>query len=77
MVALTKADLVDADILDLVRLEVEELVAGSFLEGAPAVAVSSVTGLGLDELRKALGSYSYTSSLDRWVASMPQCSIPC
>jgi selenocysteine-specific elongation factor len=54
VIALTKADLVDADILELVRLEVDELVAGSFLEGAPAVAVSSVTGAGLDELRKAL-----------------------
>src|ERR1017187_631761 len=54
VIALTKADLVDADILDLVRLEVDELVAGSFLEGAPAVAVSSVTGTGLDDLRKAL-----------------------
>ncbi len=54
VVALTKADLVDADILGLVRLEVEELTAGSFLEGAPVVAVSSVTGAGLGELRAAL-----------------------
>ena len=51
VVALTKADLVEPDILELVRLEVEEFVAGSFLEGAPVVAVSSVTGAGLDELR--------------------------
>src|ERR1700758_549082 len=54
IIALTKADLVDDGILGLVRLEVEELVAGSFLEGAPAVAVSSVTGAGLDELRGEL-----------------------
>ena len=54
IVALTKADLVDEDILGLVRLEVEELVTGSFLEGAPLVAVSSTTGAGLDELRKEL-----------------------
>jgi selenocysteine-specific elongation factor len=54
VIALTKADLVDSDILELVRLEVDELVAGSFLEGAPAVAVSSVTGAGLDDLRRAL-----------------------
>ncbi|SPF56259.1 Selenocysteine-specific elongation factor [Candidatus Sulfopaludibacter sp. SbA4] len=54
IVALTKADQVDDDILGLVRLEVEELVAGSFLEGAPAVAVSSVTGAGLDDLRREL-----------------------
>jgi selenocysteine-specific elongation factor len=55
IVALTKADLVDADLLGLVRLEVEELVAGTFLEGAPIVPVSSVTGAGIDELRRELG----------------------
>ena len=53
IVVLTKADLVDRDILDLARLEAEEFVAGSFLEGAPVVAVSSVTGAGLDEFRGA------------------------
>ncbi len=54
VVALTKSDLVDADILGLVRLEVEELVAGSFLDGAPVVPVSSTSGAGLDDLRAAL-----------------------
>ena len=54
VIALTKADLVDQDILDLVRLEVEELAAGSFLESAPVVPVSSATGAGLPELRQAL-----------------------
>jgi selenocysteine-specific elongation factor len=54
VIALTKADLVDDEVLALVRAEVQELVAGSFLEGAPVVPVSSVTGAGLDELRQAL-----------------------
>jgi selenocysteine-specific elongation factor len=54
VVALTKSDLVDADILGLVRMVVEELTAGSFLEGAPVVPVSSVTGAGLEELRRVL-----------------------
>jgi len=54
IVALTKADLVDPDILELVRLEVEEFVAGRFLESAPVVAVSSVTGAGLGDLRREL-----------------------
>jgi selenocysteine-specific elongation factor len=54
IIALTKADLVDEDILGLVRLEVEEMVAGSFLEGAPIVPVSSVTAAGLDDLRREL-----------------------
>jgi len=54
VIALTKADLVDDDILGLVRIEVEELVAGSFLEDAPVVPVSSVTGAGLEQLRREL-----------------------
>ncbi len=54
MVVITKSDLVDRDILDLVRLEILDFVAGSFLEGAPIVAVSSRTGEGLDELRAEL-----------------------
>jgi selenocysteine-specific elongation factor len=54
VVAITKRDLVDDDIIDLVRLEIEELVAGSFLAGKPIVPVSSITGAGLDDLRRAL-----------------------
>jgi selenocysteine-specific elongation factor len=54
VVAITKRDLVQDDILDLVRLEIEEMVAGSFLAGKPIVPVSSVTGAGLDDLRRAL-----------------------
>lgn len=54
IVALTKADLVDPDLLDLTRIEIEEFVAGSFLEGAPIVPVSAKTGQGLAELREAL-----------------------
>ncbi len=54
VIAITKSDLVERDILELVRMEVEELVAGSFLEGAPIVPVSSTTGAGLDDLRKAI-----------------------
>ena len=54
VVAITKSDLVDRDIIDLVRLEIEEMVAGSFLERAPVVPVSSITGAGLDDLRHAI-----------------------
>jgi selenocysteine-specific elongation factor len=54
VVAITKRDLVDDDIIDLVRLEIEELVSGSFLAGKPIVPVSSVTGAGLDDLRHAI-----------------------
>ncbi len=66
MAVLTKSDLVDRDTLQVVRLEVEEYLRGSFLDSEhrdpanrdPAssaiVAVSSLTGAGLDELKRAL-----------------------
>src|ERR1700674_2982121 len=54
VVALTKSDWVEADTLELVRLEAEEFLRGSFLESAPLVAVSARTGNGLAELKQAL-----------------------
>src|SRR6202008_2043878 len=52
---LTKSDAVDAETLDVVRLEVEEFLRGTFLDSPnPIVAVSSLTGAGLDELKRAL-----------------------
>ena len=53
---LTKSDLVDRETLDVVRLEVEEFLRNSFLDPAHSsvVAVSSLTGAGLDDLRQAL-----------------------
>ena len=54
VVALTKADLVDDEWGALVAEEVRVLLAGTTLEGAPIVRVSSVTGQGIDELRLAL-----------------------
>src|SRR5690242_17839671 len=50
----TKSDAVDAEILDVVMMEVEKILRGSFLEGQPVVAVSSLTAAGLDELKSAL-----------------------
>jgi selenocysteine-specific elongation factor len=54
LVAITKSDLVDRDMLDLVALEIHDLVRGSFLEGAPIVPVSARTGDGLDTLKMQL-----------------------
>ena len=56
VIALTKSDLVDEEILELVHLEVEDFVAGSFLAEAPVIPVSSTTGDGLPELRDALAA---------------------
>src|SRR5438552_2689247 len=51
---ITKADLADAARLGEVRDEIELLADGTRLAGAPIVAVSSITGAGLDELRAAI-----------------------
>jgi len=54
LVAITKSDLADREMLDLVRLEVDDLTRDSFLDGKPIVEVSAVTGSGMDELRDAI-----------------------
>ncbi len=54
VVAITKADLVDADWIDLVREDVRQLLEGTSIEGSPIVAVSARTGEGLPELLAAL-----------------------
>ncbi len=54
VVAVTKADLVDAETLELAAEEMRELVPG-----AEAVAVSAVTGAGLDDLRGAIRRASH------------------
>src|SRR5215475_14664981 len=54
VIAVTKSDLVDADTLELVKLEVEDFVKGSFLEDAPILAVSARSGAGLTAIKAAL-----------------------
>lgn len=54
LIVLTKKDLVDEELLELVDLEVSELVENSFLQDAPIVAVSAKTGEGIDELKEKL-----------------------
>ena len=54
LVAVTKIDLVDRDLRELVREEVRETLKGTFLEDAPLVEVSSTTGEGVDALREAI-----------------------
>jgi selenocysteine-specific elongation factor len=51
---LTKADTVDGDTLGVVRAEVEDFLRESFLGSNPIVAVSSLTGAGMDDLRREL-----------------------
>jgi selenocysteine-specific elongation factor len=54
LVALTKVDLVDEETVTFAIEDVRDLVRGTFLEGAPILPVSSLSGQGLDQFRNAL-----------------------
>jgi selenocysteine-specific elongation factor len=54
VIALTKSDLADPDMLELVRLDVAELVGGTALANTSMIPVSARSGAGLDDLRRAL-----------------------
>jgi selenocysteine-specific elongation factor len=54
LVAVTKIDLVEPDLVDIAVEEVRELIDGTFLTGCPIVKVSTITGEGLDNLKEAI-----------------------
>jgi len=73
LIVLTKKDLVDEELLQLARAEAEDLVKGSFLEGAPIIAVSSRTGEGIDELKNVLRDIGLKAPArsDDFIARLP------
>ena len=54
IIVLTKKDMVEQDWLEMVEEDVRDFFNGSFLEDAPIIKVSSVTGEGIDEVVKVL-----------------------
>jgi len=54
LIVLTKIGLVDDEVRELAELDVVEHVEGTFLDGAPIVAVDAISDIGLDTLRAAL-----------------------
>jgi selenocysteine-specific elongation factor len=56
VVAVTKIDRAGRELADVTTSDVRDLVRGSFLEDAPIVPVSAVTGEGLGELKSALAA---------------------
>jgi selenocysteine-specific elongation factor len=56
VVAVTMADLVDDELLELAMADVEDAVAGTFLEGAPVIATSAEDGRGKDALLDAIAA---------------------
>ena len=73
LVVVTKTDAAEPGMTELVIEEVRELVAGSFLEGAPIVSVSARTGDGLDVLRRAIAALArdVPTRNDRGAARLP------
>ncbi len=56
MIALTKIDLVDEELLELARADIEDFVQDTFLEDKPVAAVSASKGQGLDAFVATLQS---------------------
>ena len=54
VIVIPRCDLIDAEMRELVAEELHELVAGTFLESAPIVPVSGLTGAGIEELKQTL-----------------------
>jgi selenocysteine-specific elongation factor SelB len=65
LIVLTKKDLVDDELLDLVRLETAELVEGSFLQDSPVLAVSTKTGEGIEDVKRALSEVALNAPKHR------------
>ena len=64
LVVITKTDLVEPDWLDLVEQDVRELVAGTFLEHAPIVRASAITGDGVEQVKQAIEQVCQTIQPD-------------
>ncbi|MGE5257124.1 MAG: selenocysteine-specific translation elongation factor [Hyphomicrobiales bacterium] len=58
LVVLTKVDLVDEEMLELAQEDIKEFARGTFLENAPIIPVSAVTGQGVPDFIQALGALS-------------------
>ncbi|MEO0115696.1 MAG: selenocysteine-specific translation elongation factor [candidate division WOR-3 bacterium] len=73
IIVITKKDLVDEEWLELIKLDIKKLVKGSFLQDAPILAVSALTGEGIPELKNLLQESikNLESKPDRGVFRMP------
>ena len=51
LVVITKTDLVDEELIELVKAEVEDTLQGTSFEGCPMIGVSAYTGEGINDLK--------------------------
>lgn len=73
IVVLTKSDLSDDDGIELARLQIGELVKGSFLGNAPVIRTSSKTGEGIEDIKEAILKLSseVPAREDGWSVRLP------
>jgi selenocysteine-specific elongation factor len=70
LVALTKADLVDGEWLEMVRADVAGVLKSTFLDGCPVVPCSATTGQGLPELLQAIQAQAAVAEPKRTEATL-------
>lgn len=75
IIVLNKCDLVEEDWLELVEEEIKEEMEGTFLDGAPVVKVSAVTGTGLPELIRVIEQLAGTELSEKDVTTIPRLPI--
>ncbi len=73
IIALTKTDLVDDQHVKALKADVENYVKGTFLEDAPIIPISSISGEGIEDLKASLYKISeeVTPRVDRGTFRMP------
>lgn len=75
ILVLNKCDLVDEEWLELVEEEIQEELAGTFLENAPIVRVSAATGQGLDELTDTIERLTKDEVVEKDTQTIPRLPI--
>ena len=58
IVVITKSDLADSELIELIEIEISEILEGTTLEGSLMVAVSAETGAGMDDLRSMIADFA-------------------
>jgi selenocysteine-specific elongation factor len=77
LVVITKKDLVDPDLIEVVEEEIHDLVTGSFLEDAPVIVVDSISGAGLEDVKAALLQViSQSSAVSRQLSAVSAFRMP-
>lgn len=73
VIVLTKADMVEPDWLELVQEEIKEGVKGTFLEGKSIYVVDSLSGRGIEELKKMIleKKENHPPRMDKGIFKLP------